>query len=202
MSITGIVGLKSGYEKAISSVNGPHLQCQFMIKKDTDTSTERIEPDCRAYIFRPSIHSSRNISDIKDKAVYPSLGPLKIPTNAVGMIMFGLQHEFSSDKELLNSMKPFNINEPPTGIAHGAVHFSEIISPQFFTFAVRLTGELFKEGVDSRYHHLYESIQFDLTEDKNQITIKSIKLKESLYRIKTVQERYEDQLVAAYIENQ
>ena len=39
----------------------------------------------------------------------------------------------------------------------------EQLPPQFFTFAVHLDGSLFKDGIESRYHHLYSSIDFDLT---------------------------------------
>ena len=198
MSITGIVGLKPGYESAILSVDGPHLQCQFMLKKDTG----KIEPDDKAYIFRPLLYKTQDIKDIEDNNVYPSLGPLEVPTNAVGMIMFGLQHNFSNEKEILNSMETFDINEKPTGIAHGAVHVFKVISPQFFTFAVHLTGEFFKEGIQSRYHHLYKSINFDLLKDKNNLIIKSIELTESLYRIETAKERYENAIASAYIETQ
>lgn len=195
MSITGIVGLKPGYEKAILSVSGPHLQCQFMLKKENG----KIEPDDKAYIFRPRIYKTKDIKDIEINDIYPSLGPLKVPKNAIGMIMFGLQQNFRSEEEILNSMKSFNINEIPTGLAYGAAHIFEIIAPQFFTFAVHLTGEIFKEGVDSRYSHLYKSIDYDLSEDKNLI-IKTIKLTESLYRIETQKEKYLNALASSYIE--
>lgn len=195
MSITGIVGLKPGYESAISEVDGPHLQCQFMLKKENG----KIEPDDKAYIFRPRIYKTKDIKDIEINDIYPSLGPLKVPKNALGMIMFGLQHNFRSEKEILNSMEEFNINEIPTGLSYGAAHIFEIIAPQFFTFAVHLTGEIFKEGVDSRYSHLYKSIDYDLSEDKNLI-IKTIKLTEPLYRIETHNEKYLNALASSYIE--
>lgn len=196
----GVVGIKPGYEAALSEKEGPHLQCQFMIRKDQGTQNQRIEPEDKAYIFRPQTYRSRNIKDIEDKNLYPSNGPLIVPQNCVGMIMFGLQYEYKDEKELTNSLKTFDINEPPTGIAHGAVHLSEIIAPQFFTFGVSLNGKLLKDVVDSRYHHLYKSIHFDHTENKQNLTIKSIELEESLYRIKSVQERYAEQLAKAFIE--
>ena len=128
-----------------------------------------------------------------DNTVYPSNGPLKVPSNALGFIMFGLQYEFTDYNVVISYLKGFDPNEHPTGTAHGAVHCSEQLPPQFFTFAVHLDGSLFKEGIESRYHHLYSSIDFDLTEDekaKNILSIKSIKLTESLYKITNIGEKY------------
>ena len=191
-TVTGIVGLKPGYEKAIKQAGGPHLQVQIMLKKGDGS----IYPDTQAYIFR---NSKENLQS--DNTVYPSNGSLKIPSNAVGFIMFGLQYEYKDYKEISHMMKGFDPNEPPTGIAHGAVHYSLHHSPQFFTFGVRLDGSLFKEAVESRYHHLYSSIEFDLTENGENISIKSIKLSESLYKITNPTEKYIKEVAAALLEN-
>ena len=206
MPITGIVGLKPGYENAMSTMSerntlGPHLQCQFMLMKDKGTPNQKIEPDDKAHIFRPKTYKSRKIEDIEDKNVYPSEGLLIIPKNCIGMIMFGLQYEFTNEKELTNSLKTFDINELPTGIAHGAAHLSEIIAPQFFTFGVSLSGNLLKDVIESRYDHLYGSININLTENDKGLTIESIELKESLYNIKSIKARYVEQLAKAYIES-
>ena len=155
-----------------------------------------IVPDNQAYIFR---NSKGNLQS--DNNVYPSNGPLKIPSNALGFIMFGLQYEFTDYNDVSSYLKGFDPNEPPTGTEHGAVHYSEQLPPQFFTFAVRLDGSLFKEAVDSRYYHLYNSIDFDLTEDEKNLSIKSIKLSESLYKITSIGEKYTEYLAQAFIEN-
>lgn len=191
-SLTGIAGLKSGYEKAVEQAGGPHLQVQIMLKNDDGS----IAPDTQAYIFR---NSKENLQS--DNTVYPSNGYLKVPSNALGFIMFGLQYEFTDYNDVISYLKGFDPNEPPTGKAHGAVHCSEQFPPQFFTFAVHLDGSLFKEGVESRYHHLYSSIDFDLTEDKKNISIKSIKLTESLYKITNHSEKYTEYLAQAFIES-
>ena len=193
--ITGISGMKPGYEKAIEQAGGPHLQVQILLKKEDGS----IAPDTQAYIFR---NSEENLQS--DNTVYPSNGPLKIPSNALGFIMFGLQYEFTDYNDVCSYLKGFDPNEPPTGTSHGAVHCSEHLPPQFFTFAVRLDGSLFKEGIDSRYYHLYSSIDFDLTEDekeKNILSIKSIKLSESLYKITNIGEKYTEYLAQAFIES-
>tara|TARA_Y100001958_G_scaffold129297_1_gene97823 strand:+ start:1622 stop:2221 length:600 start_codon:yes stop_codon:yes gene_type:complete len=194
-SLTGITGLKPGYEKAIEQAGGPHLQVQIMLKKEDGS----IAPDNQAYIFR---NSEENLES--DNTVYPRNGPLKIPNNALGFIMFGLQYEFTGHNDVISYLKGFDPNEPPTGTAHGAVHCSEQLSPQFFTFAVHLDGSLFKEGIESRYHHLYSSIDFDLTEDekaKNILSIKSIKLTESLYKITSIGEKYAEYLAQEFIKS-
>ena len=190
--MTGIAGLKPGYEKAIEQAGGPHLQVQILLKNEDGS----ISPDTQAYIFRNSIENIQS-----DNTVYPSNGHLKIPSNALGFIMFGLQYEFTDFNDVTSYLKGFDPNEPPTGTAHGAVHCSEQLPPQFFTFAVRLNGSLFKEGIDSRYHHLYKSIDFDLTEDKKNLSIKSIKLTESLYKITNISDKYTEYLVQAFIES-
>ena len=180
-AMTGIAGLKQGYEKAVEQAGGPHLQVQIMLKKEDGS----ISPDSNAYIFRNSREDLQS-----DNTVYPSNGSLKVPRNAIGFIMFGLQYEFTGYEDVRSFLKGFDPNEPPTGTAHGAVHYSEQLPPQFFTFAIHLDGSLFKDGVESRYHHLYSSIDFDLTEDKKNILIKSIKLTESLYKITNHSEKY------------
>ena len=190
-SLTGITGLKPGYERAVEQAGGPHLQVQIMLKKEDGS----IAPDTQAYIFR---NSEENLKS--DNTVYPRNGPLKIPSNALGFIMFGLQYEFTDYNDVISYLKGFDPNELPTGTAHGAVHCSEQLPPQFFTFAVRLDGSLFKEGIESRYHHLYSSINFDLIEDKKNISIKSIKLSESLYKITNIGEKYTEYLAQAFIE--
>lgn len=189
--ISGIVGLKPGYEKAVEQAGGPHLQLQVMLKNEDGS----IGPDTNAYIFR---NSKENLQS--DNTVYPSNGPLKIPINALGFIMFGLQYEFTNYNDIISYLKGFDPNEPPTGIAHGAVHCSEQLPPQFFTFAVHLDGSLFKEGIDSRYHHLYKSIDFDVTENEKTLTIKSIKFSESLYKITNHSEKYTEYLAQAFLE--
>ena len=191
-SLTGISGLKPGYENAVEQVGGPHLQVQIMLKKGDGS----IAPDTQAYIFR---NNKENLQS--DNTVYPSNGSLKVPSNALGFIMFGLQYEFTDYNDVISYLKGFDPNEPPTGTAHGAVHCSEKLPPQFFTFAVLLDGSLFKEGIDSRYYHLYSSIDFDLTEDKKNLSIKSIKLSESLYKITSIGEKYTEYLAQAFIEN-
>ena len=191
-SLTGISGLKPGYEKAVEQAGGPHLQVQIMLKKEDGS----IAPDTQAYIFR---NSEENLQS--DNTVYPRNGSLKIPSNALGFIMFGLQYEFTDHNDVISYLKGFDPNEPPTGTAHGAVHCSEQFPPQFFTFAVHLNGSLFKEGVESRYHHLYSSIDFDLTEDEKNLSIKSIKLTESLYKITNIGEKYAEYLAQAFIES-
>ena len=192
MSITGIVGLKPGYEEAIKQAPGAHLQLQFMLKKEDGS----IKPDNKAYIFR---NDKENLSN--DNNVYPVNGELLVPNNTLGFIMFGIQSEHKDYNEILSLMKGFNPNQPPTGIEHGAVHCSEIIAPEFFTFAVLLNGSLFMNGVESRYHHLYDSINFDLSEDQTNIKIKSIHLTESLYKITDPTEKYNKYLARAFIEN-
>lgn len=191
-TMTGIAGLKPGYEKAVEQAGGPHLQVQILLKNEDGS----ISPDTQAYIFRNSIENIQS-----DNTVYPSNGHLKIPSNALGFIMFGLQYEFTNYNDVTSYLKGFDPNEPPTGTAHGAVHCSEQLPPQFFTFAVRLNGSLFKEGIDSRHHHLYKSIDFDLTEDKKNLSIKSIKLTESLYKITNIGEKYTEYLAQAFLEN-
>ena len=194
-SITGISGMKPGYEQAVEQAGGPHLQVQIMLKKEDGS----IAPDTQAYIFR---NNKENLQS--DNTVYPSNGPLKIPSNALGFIMFGLQYEFTDYNDVSSYLKGFDPNEPPTGTEHGAVHCLEQLSPQFFTFAVHLDGSLFKDAVDSRYYHLYNSIDFDLTEDekaKNILSIKSIKLTESLYKITNIGEKYTEYLAQAFIES-
>ena len=52
-SLTGISGLKPGYEKALEQAGGPHLQVQIMLKKEDGS----IAPDTQAYIFRNSIEN-------------------------------------------------------------------------------------------------------------------------------------------------
>lgn len=190
--LTGIVGLKSGYEKAVEQAGGPHLQVQIMLTKEDGS----IGPDTQAFIFR---NSKENLQS--DNTVYPSNGSLKVPSNAVGFVMFGLQYEFTDYNDVISYLKGFDPNEPPTGTAHGAVHCSEQHPPQFFTFGVRLDGSLFKEAVESRYHHLYSSIDFDLTEDEKNISIKSIKLRESLYKLTDPSEKYTEYLAQALLEN-
>jgi hypothetical protein len=190
--MNGITGLKPGYEKAVEQAGGPHLQVQILLKNEDGS----IYPDTRAYIFRNSIENIQS-----DNTVYPSNDSLKIPSNALGFIMFGLQYEFTNYNDIISYLKGFDPNEPPTGTAHGAVHCSEQLPPQFFTFAVRLNGSLFKEGIDSRYHHLYKSIDFDLTEDEKTLTIKSIKLSESLYKITNLSDKYIEYLAQAFIES-
>lgn len=190
--LTGIVGLKSGYEKAVEQAGGPHLQVQIMLKKEDGS----IGPDTQAFIFR---NSKENLQS--DNTVYPSNGSLKVPSNAVGFVMFGLQYEFTDYNDVISYLKGFDPNEPPTGTAHGAVHCSEQYPPQFFTFGVRLDGSLFKEAFESRYHHLYSSIDFDLTEDEKNISIKSIKLRESLYKLTDPSEKYTEYLAQALLEN-
>ena len=89
-------------------------------------------------------------------------------------------------------------------VQHTELILFRTIPPQTFTFAVHLDGSLFKEGIESRYHHLYSSIDFDLTEDekaKNILSIKSIKLTESLYKITNIGEKYTEYLAQAFIEN-
>lgn len=190
--LTGIVGLKSGYEKAVEQAGGPHLQVQIMLTKEDGS----IGPDTQAFIFR---NSKENLQS--DNTVYPSNGSLKVPSNAVGFVMFGLQYEFTDYNDVISYLKGFDPNEPPTGTAHGAVHCSEQYPPQFFTFGVRLDGSLFKEAFESRYHHLYSSIDFDLTEDEKNISIKSIKLRESLYKLTDPSEKYTEYLAQALLEN-
>lgn len=190
--LTGITGLKPGYENAIKQAGGPHLQVQIMLKKEDGS----ISPDTQAYIFRNSREDLQS-----DNTVYPSNGSLKVPSNAIGFIMFGLQYEFTGYEDVLSYLKGFDPNEPPTGTAHGAVKCSEQFPPQFFTFAVHLDGSLFKDGVESRYHHLYSSIDFDLTEDEKNLSIKSIKLRESLYKITNHSEKYAEYLAQALLEN-
>jgi hypothetical protein len=191
-TMNGITGLKPGYEKAVEQAGGPHLQVQVLLKNEDGS----IYPDTCAYIFRNSIENIQS-----DNTVYPSNDSLKIPSNALGFIMFGLQYEFTNYNDIISYLKGFDPNEPPTGTAHGAVHCSEQLPPQFFTFAVRLNGSLFKEGIDSRYHHLYKSIDFDLTEDEKTLTIKSIKLSESLYKITNLSDKYIEYLAQAFIES-
>ena len=53
-SLTGISGLKSGYEKYCGTSGGPHLQVQIMLKKEDGS----IAPDTQAYIFRNSKRKS------------------------------------------------------------------------------------------------------------------------------------------------
>lgn len=191
MSITGIVGLKPGYEKAINQAPGPHLQLQFMLKNGGVCV-----PDNKAYIFR---NSKENLSS--DNNVYPVNGELKVPSNTIGFIMFGIQSEYKDYNEIISLMKGFDPNQLPTGIEHGAIHCSEIIPPEFFTFAVLMNGSLFIDGIESRYHHLYDSINFDLSEDQNNIKIKSIHLTESLYKITDPTEKYHKYLTQAFIKN-
>ena len=191
-SLTGISGLKPGYEEALEQAGGPHLQVQIMLKNDDGS----IAPDTQAYIFR---NSKENLPS--DNRVYPRNGPLKVPGNALGFIMFGLQYEFTDYNDVYSYLKGFDPNEPPTGTAHGAVHCSEQLPPQFFTFAVRLDGSLFKDGIESRYHHLYSSIDFDLTEDKKNLSIKSIKLTESLYKITNLSEKYAEYIAQELIKS-
>jgi len=191
-TLTGITGLKPGYENAIKQAGGPHLQVQIMLKNEDGS----ISPDTQAYIFRNSIENLQT-----DNTVYPRNGHLNVPSNALGFIMFGLQYEFTNYNDISSYLKGFDPNEPPTGTAHGAVKCSEQFPPQFFTFTVRLDGSLFKDGVESRYHHLYSSIGFDLTEDEKNLSIKSIKLTESLYKITNSSEKYAEYLAQAFIES-
>ena len=72
--------------------------------------------------------------------------PLKVPSNALGFVMFGLQYEFTDYNDVISYLKGFDPNGSPTGTAHGAVHCSEQLPPQFFTFAVRFGWTLFKGG--------------------------------------------------------
>ena len=51
-------------------------------------------------------------------------------------------------KQLLKQNQGFNPNEPPTGIACGAVEFSEYHNPQFFTFGVNVDGSLNMNGIE------------------------------------------------------
>ena len=191
-TLTGISGMKPGYEQAVEQAGGPHLQVQIMLKKEDGS----IAPDTQAYIFR---NNKGNLQS--DNTVYPRNGPLKIPSNALGFIMFGVQYEFTNYNDVSSYLKGFDPNEPPTGTQHGAVHCSVQLPPQFFTFGVRLDGSLFKEGIDSRYYHLYNSINFDITEDEKNLSIKSIKLSESLYKITNIGEKYTEYLAQAFIEN-
>lgn len=188
----GIVGLKEGYEKALEQANNtPHLQIQLMLK---DTSGN-IKPGNQAYIFRNSKENIKN-----DNTVYPSNGPLTIPDNTLGFIMFGLQHEYTDYEQVKSFMKGFDPNQLPTGIEHGASHISIIYPPQFFTFSVFLNGTLFKDGIESRYHHLYKSINFGSNEDGTKLVINSIVLNESLYKIIKPEEKYTEYLATAILQ--
>ena len=96
-------------------------------------------------------------------------------------------------------MKGFDPNQLPTGSEHGASHISIIYPPQFFTFAVLLDGTLFKDGIESRYHHLYKSINFASNEQKK-LVINSIVLNESLYKIISQKEKYIEYLATAFLQ--
>ena len=110
-----------------------------MLKKEDGS----IAPDTQAYIFR---NSKENLQS--DNTVYPSNGPLKVPSNALGFIMFGLQYEFTDYNVVISYLKGFDPNEHPTGTAHGAVHCSEQLPPQSLHLLF-IDGSLFKEGVES-----------------------------------------------------
>lgn len=193
MSLMGIVGLKEGYENALGQANHtPHLQVQLMLKDKEGN----IKPGNQAYIFRNSKENMKS-----DNTVYPSNGPLTIPDNTLGFIMFGLQHEYTDYEQVKSYMEGFNPNQLPTGIEHGASHISEFYPPQFFTFAVLLNGTLFKDGIESRYHHLYKSINFGLNEDGKKLVINSINLNESLFKIVNKGEKYAEYLACAILQN-
>ena len=147
---------------------GPHLQLQFIIKKDDGTFMSD-----RAYIFR---NDKDNLEDLKLYPVQKMKVGLDVPEGVLGMMMFGLQYIYNNPEEMDSEFNPNEKTYP------GAKTYT-LHCPKFVCFGVKMDNTL-NEAVQKYNSQLFGSVNF--TPDKKKIT--SITLKESLNKIMTPQE--------------
>ena len=162
---------------------GPHLQVQFVIKKDGGIFMSE-----RAYVFR---NDKDKLEDLK---IYPTQDRedgLDVPEGTIGMMVFGLQYIYNDRDEMDCEFNPNEKTYPGSKIY--ILH-----RPKFVSFGVKMNNTLNK-GIQEYNSKLFSSVDF--TEDKKKIT--SITLNESLMKIvnpvEVASERYVEVLAAEYL---
>jgi hypothetical protein len=162
---------------------GPHLQLQFVIKRDGATFMSE-----RAYIFR---NDKDKLEDLK---IYPTENKeygLDVPEGTIGMMMFGLQYIYNDRDEMDCEFNPNEKTYPGSKIY--TLH-----CPKFVSFGVKMNNTLNK-AIQEYNSKLFSSVDF--TEDKKKIT--SITLNESLAKIMNpadvASERYAEVLATEYL---
>ena len=157
---------------------GPHLQVQFVIKKDSGIFMSE-----RAYIFR---NDKENLEDLKLYPVQEREVGLDVPEGTLGMMMFGLQYIYNHPEEMDNEFNPNEKTYP--GSKTYTLH-----CPKFVSFGVKMDNTL-NEAIEKYNSGLFASVNF--TPDKKKIT--SITLNESLNKIMTpaavASERYVEEM--------
>ena len=147
---------------------GAHLQIQFLIKEK-----EKIIFDKEAFIFRHKIPNTED--DIDQNRVLSSVNfeSLKIPLNAIGIIIYGLQFLYKSHSEILND----DMDDMDKYIPTEGIDISYIYEPIFICSA--------------HYLNRKKNINFEHNKNNNIITnininnrsIRSIETKESMTKV-------------------
>tara|TARA_Y100001958_G_C21176071_1_gene506861 strand:- start:676 stop:1278 length:603 start_codon:yes stop_codon:yes gene_type:complete len=151
----------------------------------------KIVPDNEAHIFKNRV--PKNIKQVFDKKVYPvgKMG-LTIPENVIGFIILGRQLIFDNSNSVI---------EYYTGVSRevflgfkSAITVYDIIPPKYFKVGVYLNGTV-NEKENNMNKYLFNSIHIS----KNN-KIVSITLNESLTKVQTFSEDYENNMMRAQLE--
>ena len=177
-----IANLPQRFSKAVTG-RGAHLQVQFLVKNEQGDIN--LVPE--AFIFR------NDRSNLDDLDVYPvKKGGIPIPTEAVGMIIFGVQEKYATKEKIFE--KGFDPDEK----TYPGIKVDTEYSPQFFNLALYCDGRV-NNAVESINPHLYGAFNYSVSEE-GRILIVSFTLTESLYKIHNFQEEFEGMLAKAIIE--